>query len=130
MSQKRAVLLFMLLFLGFGACVLVWSLRFMPTGVCVQARQAETALVLTGRNDADTEPLELLPGEKVDINRANALQLQKLPGIGEVLAQAILDYREANGPFESPEQLMEVPGIGPGRYANLEELITIGEGDP
>ena len=128
MSRKRAVLLSTLLFLAFAACLLAEGLGFLPKeGVRVQARAAEASRLLTGRDDPDTEPLELLPGEKVDINSANARQLQKLPGIGEVLAQAILDYRLENGPFESIEQLMEVPGIGPGRYAAVAEDITIGE---
>jgi competence protein ComEA len=48
---------------------------------------------------------------KIDINRATVAELQTLPGIGPVLAGRIVEYREANGPFRTIEQLMQVPGI-------------------
>ena len=63
----------------------------------------------------------------LDINTAPVEELRLLPGIGEVLAQAIVDYRQMNGPFESPEALMEVPGIGKGRFDGLKEKIAIGD---
>jgi competence protein ComEA len=44
---------------------------------------------------------------------------------GEELAQRIVEYREANGPFESVEELMEVSGIGEGKLAGLEGRITV-----
>ena len=128
MSRNRAVLLSVLLFLVFAAALPAASLAFLPReGVRVLARAADAGRVLTGRDDPGAETLELLPGERLNINSAGVSQLQKLPGIGEGLAQAIVDYRLETGPFESPEQLMEVPGIGPSRYAAVEELITIGE---
>jgi competence protein ComEA len=55
----------------------------------------------------------------VSINRASTAELESLPGIGPTLAQRIVDYREANGPFTSIEQLTEVKGIG---EATLDEL--------
>ena len=48
----------------------------------------------------------------VNINTANAEELEKLPGIGEVKAAAIVAYRQSNGPFTCPEELLKVPGIG------------------
>ena len=56
---------------------------------------------------------------KVNINTADATDLESLSGIGEVLAASIVDYREKNGPFDSIEQLEDVSGIGP---ATLEEI--------
>ncbi len=49
---------------------------------------------------------------KVNINRATLEQLQKIPGIGPAKANAIFEYREKNGPFKTPEALLEVSGIG------------------
>lgn len=62
----------------------------------------------------------------LDINTASAEELAGLPGIGEVLAQRIVDYRTANGPFEAVEDLLSVSGIGEKRLAELEGRITVG----
>jgi len=56
----------------------------------------------------------LAPGERIDVDRAPALELTRLPRIGTALATRIVAYRDENGPFGSLEALVEVPGIGPG----------------
>lgn len=61
----------------------------------------------------------------LDLNTAGAEELAELPGIGEELARRILEYREANGPFETAEELMEVSGIGEGKFAALADRITV-----
>lgn len=61
----------------------------------------------------------------VHINIATAAELETLPGIGPALAQAIIDYREENGPFTSIEQLDEVPGIGPAKLDGIRDQIVI-----
>ncbi len=63
------------------------------------------------------------PQERLDINRAAADELAELPGIGPTLAERIVAFREANGPFSAPEDLMEVDGIGEGRLAAMEDYI-------
>jgi len=62
--------------------------------------------------------------QKIDINRAEPWLLQALPGIGEVLAQRIVDYRSENGPFRRSEDLLKVSGIGPGTFENIKGHIT------
>ena len=62
----------------------------------------------------------------LDINQADSEALQALPGIGEVLAGRINAYRDENGPFSSPDQLMNVEGIGETRLEAIMEDITIG----
>jgi competence ComEA-like helix-hairpin-helix protein len=54
----------------------------------------------------------ILAGAGIDINKADVAALTLLPGIGEARAQAIADYRSRHGPFESPEALTEIRGIG------------------
>lgn len=61
----------------------------------------------------------------VNINTAGIQELDTLPGIGESLARRIIAYREANGPFESVEEIMEVSGIGEAKFAELEDQITV-----
>ena len=62
----------------------------------------------------------------LDINQADSETLQALPGIGEVLAGRIIAYRDENGPFSSPDQLMTVEGIGEKRLEAILDYITIG----
>ena len=62
----------------------------------------------------------------IDINRATATELEILPGIGPTMAANIIAHREANGPFATIEAIMDVPGIGEGRFAAIKDLITVG----
>lgn len=65
------------------------------------------------------------PSGLININTATAAQLQTLPGIGETIAQRIIDYREANGPFKTPASLINVKGIGEKKLAAIIDLITV-----
>ena len=61
----------------------------------------------------------------IDLNLASAGLLDTLPGIGPVLAQAIIDYRENVHPFQSVAEVQEVPKIGPVTYENIRDLVTV-----
>ncbi len=61
----------------------------------------------------------------VNINTATLEELDALPGIGPGLAQRILDYREANGPFARIEEIMEVSGIGPSTFERMQDRLTV-----
>ena len=61
----------------------------------------------------------------IQVNTADAAELDQLPGIGPVLARSIVEYRERYGPFSDPEDLLNVPGIGSAKLAAIRDLITI-----
>ena len=62
----------------------------------------------------------------VNLNTATKDELIALPGIGPAKAQAILDYRKANGAFKSVEELKDVKGIGAKRFEKLKGELTVG----
>jgi competence protein ComEA len=68
------------------------------------------------------------PGEssgKVNVNTAGLAELETLPRVGEVLAQRIIDYRTANGPFATIDALLDVSGIGQATLDGFRDLITV-----
>ncbi len=69
-----------------------------------------------------SSPEEILT---ININTASAQVLETLPGIGPVIAQRIVDYRQEKGPFSSPDQLKEIKGIGEKTFEKLKPYITI-----
>ena len=82
----------------------------------VASRASKTSSPEQGKNAS---------GEMVNINTADVEGLKKLKGIGPAMAQRIIDYREANGSFQAPEDIMQVKGIGKAKYAKLKEQIAI-----
>ena len=96
----------------------------------------ETLLSDAGvESDADLSHIEIhVPREgeeqspqKIDINRAESWLLEALPGIGEVTAQAIVDYRDENGPFRRIEDLLRVKGIGDATFEKMKDFITVSD---
>ncbi|MBQ7682402.1 MAG: helix-hairpin-helix domain-containing protein [Oscillibacter sp.] len=84
------------------------------------------APVATSPVAADSTPATPAPDTagRVNINTADLAALCALPGIGEALAGRVIEYREAHGPFASPDEIMNVSGIGAGKFAAIEALIT------
>lgn len=68
----------------------------------------------------------LAPGETIDVNRADAVQLQRLPGVGPARAAAIVRERDASGPFASAVDLERVAGIGPGMIERWAGIAVAG----
>ena len=93
-----------------------------PTETSVPATAAAPSETTGPTQTAETQATIVFP---IDINTADAEPLTALPGIGEVLAERIVAYRSEHGLFASPEELLEVEGIGDGKYSALEGLITV-----
>lgn len=73
--------------------------------------------------ETETEPEGM--ASRVNLNTADAAALESLPGIGPALAQRIIDYRMANGPFQTTAEIQDVRGIGAGIYEKIKDSITV-----
>ena len=68
---------------------------------------------------------ETMPNDKVNLNHATLAQLMTLPGIGEVKAQAIMQYRQEHNGFQTIDQLLQVNGIGSAIYSQIADLVCV-----
>lgn len=121
-EERRAVLALALL-AGLGGLIRVVRPVEGPPGAAAIAPQFSgedlaRQAALSRRAEALARPL--LPGERVDVDRAPAEELERLPRVGSQLARRIVEEREARGPFGALQGLRRVPGIGPAMLAALE----------
>ena len=97
---------------------------FVPTlapSAAAPATSAPASGAATGQPSAATPPV----ANRLNINTATVTDLVGLPQIGPALAQRIVDYRNAHGPFRAIEDIMQVSGIGPATFADIKDLITV-----
>jgi len=95
-----------------------------PTGVVITQPVERT----TSSEDApEVQVAHESTDSLVDINSATASEMVALPGVGPVLSERIVAYRQANGRFERADQLMAVAGIGPATYEAIRDLVTVGD---
>ena len=99
-------------------------------GLLVLSAREKTSVRTHGVETDTSVPQETFMPDlsPLNVNIATAAELEKLPGIGEELAERIVAYRTEHGAFESVEQLLEVPGIGEGKLAAMDGRITVLEG--
>ena len=99
-----------------------------PYTVTVQQAAVSDAASSAAQPEAaqqSQQPDSLLEGERIPVNTADVQELDRLPGIGPAKAQAIVDYREEHGPFQTTDQLLEVSGIGEATLEGLLDYITL-----
>lgn len=98
-------------------------------------RPADTWRVEVERNDSPAISVptgeegaldSLLEGEVIDLNTAGQADLERLPGIGQTRARAILDHRQKHGLFGTVDELKQVEGIGPAILEQLRPYVTVG----
>jgi competence protein ComEA len=99
------------------------------TSLCVLVALGWTALHASDYLLHGARPLDLQHGPepvpRLDLNRASRTELQHLPGIGPVLAERIVEYRSARGPFRSVEDLLKVDGIGLAKLERIRSLVMV-----
>ena len=88
---------------------------------CLVASPSVAADVRPGEAVKATAPV----GDKVNINTAGVKDLMTLEGVGRRVAEKIVQYREAHGPFKKPEELRRVEGIGGGLWEKHRERIVV-----
>jgi competence protein ComEA len=86
--------------------------------------EVDPGAVPTAPPSAGTGSGSAAPSGPLDVNSASAAQLEELPGIGPATAAAIIAHREANGPFRSVDDLLDVRGIGPAKLAQFRAFVT------
>jgi competence protein ComEA len=91
----------------------------LPAAAPILVGEAAASRPLAGAGDAAR-------AGPIDLNRATAVELQKLPGIGAVLAGRIVAWRDSVGRFTAVDQLEEVRGVGPAMMRRLAPLVRIG----
>lgn len=117
--RERAVLLFLAATFIVGAGITVLRRQRLARLAAGSPIRVENAVDTTHQS-----------GGLLDLNRAQAYELEALPGIGPKLAQRIISYREQHGGFKQLEELRKVSGIGPKRFATLKELVVVKPHDP
>lgn len=98
------------------------------TGLALPVHVPETTAYTPAGHAAEVAALPAFTG-LLDVNRADAVALTALPGVGESMAQAIVEERERNGPFFYPEDLCAVRGIGPAKVNGFRMLLKLEESD-
>ncbi|MEU8174322.1 ComEA family DNA-binding protein [Microbispora hainanensis] len=103
-----------------------------PGGINLARRLVDGEQIVAGSPAAAGAGLASAPGSTMapgagvlNLNTATAEQLDALPGIGGVIAQRIVDYRNAHGGFQSVDQLKEVPGIGDRKFAEMRDKVSV-----
>ena len=100
-------------------CTLSLCFMFLSSGNALSAPKSSPA------TNGKTAAIESVVIEKININSADELQLETLPGVGPKMALRITEYRTVNGAFKSVDELQNVKGIGPKLLQKIKPLVKI-----
>ena len=98
----------------------------------VETQHTEKADTSTETENTQTDTTDIVRDETnssaglININTADVIELSELPGIGEVLAQRIIEYRNENGDFRTIDDIRNVNGIGDSIFDSISSMITVG----
>lgn len=109
----------------YGMIALTAAFLCIMLGLFIGRQHSDDRITLFHKDDRVITADSLNDG-RININTATLEELELLPGIGQVLAQRIIAYRTDNGPFQYPEDLCKVEGIGSKIFGALQQYITAG----
>lgn len=126
--RKRKIPALLLVTIAFFAFTLGFFLGRMQDTQAVNISVPQELLTTPTQEAPAAEAIEetAVISFPISINQAGKEELMALPGIGDILAERILAYRRENGDFRSPEELLNVEGIGKKRLEEILDFITIG----
>lgn len=101
------------------------SYRAPRVTVSPRLRPSRTTVTVSVPSGGTTTGSTIGGSALININSATAAQLDTLPGVGPATSKAIVTYRSRKGPFSKVDDLMNVPGIGPAKFAALRDLVTV-----
>ncbi len=113
--RERVTLTIVGISLVAGIGLRVWQQQRSPIAVRMGVAPSEAA----------SWDAQLAQARQIDVNHAALEELERLPSIGPVVAQRILNYRQAHGPFQRVDDLLAVPGIGPKTLEGFREYVRV-----
>ena len=108
---------------------LLWIVFALSLAVVVGifiGRKTSSVSILLATNSGEEVVVTEEFDPRLDINKATKVQLMELPGIGELTADNILEYRANNGDFQTTDELLNVEGIGEKKLLQIEHYIKVG----
>jgi competence protein ComEA len=105
--------------------VFLFSRSFFSEDIQISGQATPATVPATTASDLHLQNSPGVIDGKININTATAEELSALPGIGSVLANRIVDYRETNGLFKNADELLNVPGIGEKKLEGIRKYIVI-----
>jgi competence ComEA-like helix-hairpin-helix protein len=127
-AERRAILLLLGLAVG-GQALRVWlASPGTPPGQVALLPAPPGSAPLAHRDSGLALARPLAPGERLDLDRAPAIEIARLPRVGLRLARTIVADRNARGPFGSLEGVDRVPGVGPGLLAAIRDNVRFSAG--
>ena len=122
MKNKITFILISSVFVLLSVCIVLSVLLYRQSNaILIKDTTSVSVETEFSQITVQTEPVK----DKININTASKEELMTLSGIGEVIAQRIIEYRDEHGKFSSIEEIKNVTGIGEVRFSNIKDQITV-----
>jgi competence protein ComEA len=130
--KKKVLFVFSLWLLWGGVIIFSWASSVVSDSLTVTSHSSTPASLPTNSSISDSPSIKTSVAAStsndkdcIDVNTANWVELDKLPGVGESIAKKIIEYRNAHGPFSTIDDLDQVKGIGPAKLEKMKDRICL-----